>query len=120
MYRCNLESSLFSNFIICKAFIVQIVRESRKNLPSSLQASREANREARVREEQKERKMKEMLHSEKIQKLSSILEETVNWTPLTGLKTVLYSWDYNCGRSRVQRIFFWYFNSNFLKNAKNV
>ena len=37
---------------------------------SSLQASREANREARVREEQKERKMTEMFYSEKIQKLS--------------------------------------------------
>ena len=33
---------------------------------SSLQASREANREARVREEQKERKITEMFYSEKI------------------------------------------------------
>ena len=37
---------------------------------SSLKASREASREARVREEQKERKMTEMIDSEKIQKLS--------------------------------------------------
>ena len=35
MYKCNLESSLLSNFIIWKAVIVQIVRESRKNLPNS-------------------------------------------------------------------------------------
>ena len=36
----------------------------------SLQASREASREARVREEQKERKMAEMFYSEKILKVS--------------------------------------------------
>ena len=37
---------------------------------SSLQACREANREARVREEQKERKMAEMFYSDKIGKVS--------------------------------------------------
>ena len=48
---------------------------------SSLQASREA----RVRDKQKERKMAEMFYSEQIRKVSWILEETVNWTPITGL-----------------------------------
>ena len=37
---------------------------------SILQASREASREARVTEEQKERNMTEMFYSKKIQKLS--------------------------------------------------
>ena len=48
---------------------------------SILQAGREATREARVREEQKERKMAEMFYS----------KETGggDWTPVTALYTVL-------------------------------
>ena len=62
--------------------------------------------------------MAEMFYSEMVQKVSRILEETVNWTPIYGQQAVLQSWDQNCQRGRIQCIYFFVFEINFKKIAK--